>query len=599
MEMDKQDSHTGDPTSYQALSPDGSEIHHQSDQDRSWSSKVNDYWVWEVLFCVGSLIALVAVIVVLRIYDGSPLPEWPYGITINSVLSWITQVFTSCIVGVAAPCVSQSKWIYFSTGPRQLSEMDTYDWASRGPLGCMALMWSSRMRRVASIGAIIMILSIGVGPFVQQMVTVRDQLVPSQTTASVSRADSYNVTATHDGTNSGWEINKESIAIYNAVLEKPNTDAPLKPNCPTGNCEFPPFRSLAVCSHCSDISHLLDASSGKIPCYTTYSQYNYSLPTGLQLNITTIKSDGFSFDREGNGYAATSVSDWIGFEESLPKSNGFWLNTILNITSIRVAKPSNLSAATASRCSLYWCVKTFSSGMESGRAYEKTLDTHYDAEPTYPVTFRLPASHNLTAANLTAANLTVYDDALRLNDWMADKFNFTTGQNISCLTPSGDSEINVALEKVTGGAPTEFTQPFVESETHDLFEKVADGLTTHIRTATSAAHTRGRSWSLETQIHVRWAWIALPVLLIILAILFLCWVALQSKQRRLDLWKSSSLPFLYISELDPKVQQDMRILGDPAKISTFSQEVSALLMKEDIPNATWKLHSGDRISCES
>lgn len=120
----------------------------QCKQSWSWSSKVNDYWVWEALFCTGSLIALMAVIVLLRLYDGKSLPEWPYGITINSVLSWITQILTSCIVGAAAPCLSQSKWIHFSTGYRPLAEMDTYDWASRGPLGCAAFIWISRMKYV-------------------------------------------------------------------------------------------------------------------------------------------------------------------------------------------------------------------------------------------------------------------------------------------------------------------------------------------------------------------------------------------------------------------------------------------------------------------
>lgn len=115
---------------------------------RLWPGRFNDYWIWEAILCVGSAVALICIVGVLKVYDGKPLPEWPYGTTINSVLSWITQILTACMVGAVAPCLSQSKWIYFSAGKKSLDKMDSYDWASRGPLGCLAFMWTSKMRYV-------------------------------------------------------------------------------------------------------------------------------------------------------------------------------------------------------------------------------------------------------------------------------------------------------------------------------------------------------------------------------------------------------------------------------------------------------------------
>lgn len=114
------------------------------------SSKINDYWVWEIVSCSISLIALAAIIAVLLEYDGKSIPDWPYGITINSVLSWITQILTASMAAVVASCLSQSKWIYFSMGDRPLADMNSYDWASRGPLGCTAFLWNSRMKCVSS-----------------------------------------------------------------------------------------------------------------------------------------------------------------------------------------------------------------------------------------------------------------------------------------------------------------------------------------------------------------------------------------------------------------------------------------------------------------
>lgn len=118
---------------------------------KSLSSKVNDYWVWEIASCIGSVIALAAVIGVLLEYNGEALPDWPYGITINSVLSWITQFLTACMVAAVASGISQFKWLNFSTGDRTLAEMNSYDWASRGPLGCAAFLWTSRLRYALNI----------------------------------------------------------------------------------------------------------------------------------------------------------------------------------------------------------------------------------------------------------------------------------------------------------------------------------------------------------------------------------------------------------------------------------------------------------------
>jgi hypothetical protein len=51
---------------------------------KSLSSKINDYWILEMASCFGSARALVGIIVVSNEYNGKPLPEWPYGITVNS-----------------------------------------------------------------------------------------------------------------------------------------------------------------------------------------------------------------------------------------------------------------------------------------------------------------------------------------------------------------------------------------------------------------------------------------------------------------------------------------------------------------------------------
>lgn len=112
----------------------------------SFWSWTKNYWVWEISSCIGSLAALICIIVVLLNYDGKLIPDWPYGTTINSVLAWIIQVFNALMLGTIAACLCQMAWVHLSTRDLPLADINSYHWASRRVMGSIALVWGSRMR---------------------------------------------------------------------------------------------------------------------------------------------------------------------------------------------------------------------------------------------------------------------------------------------------------------------------------------------------------------------------------------------------------------------------------------------------------------------
>lgn len=105
-----------------------------------------DWWIFEVLACAGCLAALVGIIGVLTVYNGRSLPNWPYGITINSVLAWLATAMKALMLVAIAACIGQAKWTHFHSKTHALADIVVYDSASRGPQGSMQLLWKFRAR---------------------------------------------------------------------------------------------------------------------------------------------------------------------------------------------------------------------------------------------------------------------------------------------------------------------------------------------------------------------------------------------------------------------------------------------------------------------
>ncbi|KAI9926310.1 hypothetical protein MW887_004074 [Aspergillus wentii] len=549
---------------------DGFSVVPSTDEDvqrhtvKSFASKVNDYWVWQIVSCLISVMALFALIGVLFVYDHKAIPNWPYGITINSVLSWISQILTACMVGAVATCLSQSKWIHFSSGERPLGEMNSYDWASRGALGCTAFLWRSKMRRSATIGALITIMAIGVGPFVQQTVAVVNNRVDSDIAASAVRTESYG----KDGVTADELPSRDMMAsIYGSLFlnSQSNSNASattVSPDCPTGNCDIPPFRSLAICSKCSDVSHMLSLVQGSVACGSG-TEYSYQLPNGLQLNYT---SEVLKLDLPKNDFISTETNYYSSMQTFgqpvLPGTDNFGDSSLLN-----------------------FCHHSSSRGSPDECFCHPVQD--YLLSP--------PAKGNLTATNYVVHR----DTSLTLSDWLMNRLQFNNTFSYTCMD-------GAYISRGTSSFRNEFLQPLLDSPIPDLFAQIAAGMSTHVRKANQTAYlpstgfyessngappAQGTSWTVETQIHVRWGWITLPVLLILFTMIFLVMTAVQSKIHKVDIWKSSTAPLL-CSGLDHNLQERMWAVGDPMQVENLTNRVRVRLIRDDRTD-TWRLDSYD------
>lgn len=107
-------------------------------------------WWWEVGACVGSVASFLAMIGLLCAFDGKAQPDWPYGATLNSAVSWLSTITKGFLIVPWASCISQSIWISYMSEAQVLERLRIYDEASRGPWGAMELIWALKGRLVKS-----------------------------------------------------------------------------------------------------------------------------------------------------------------------------------------------------------------------------------------------------------------------------------------------------------------------------------------------------------------------------------------------------------------------------------------------------------------
>ncbi|KAI5357321.1 hypothetical protein Slin14017_G123300 [Septoria linicola] len=124
-------------------------------------------WILEVVACVLSIGFLAATAGVLGHADEQIVLSW-HGLTLNTIISILGTASKLCAMFVLGAAIAQSKWAIFSRSPRSLLEFEAVEQAGRGAFGAAKLLVTTR--KVATVGAIAILLSLAFDPFAQQIV---------------------------------------------------------------------------------------------------------------------------------------------------------------------------------------------------------------------------------------------------------------------------------------------------------------------------------------------------------------------------------------------------------------------------------------------
>ena len=231
-----------------------------------------------MLSAIFSLVCLTINIAVLYSINGKPYSTFhmkSIDITPNTFISIVSIFQKSAFLLPVCESISQLKWIYFQQRAHKLSDLQIFDAGSRGPLGALRLLCKLRSRAIlASCGSFLIILSIAAEPFTQQILSYPIRATPAHNiTASIGAAKAYGgVDLQYYGLEKHFP--SERAAMSSAIFGSP---VQASYQCSSGTCNWPTFRSLALCNQCEDISTETLVHCNKEQAFCTYSLRNHGI----------------------------------------------------------------------------------------------------------------------------------------------------------------------------------------------------------------------------------------------------------------------------------------------------------------------------------
>ena len=103
--------------------------------------------ILDVIALVLSAGLLLAIVGLLQRYDGKRQPAWDH-LSLNTVVAWLSTLSKGCILLLLGRSIGQLKFAWFAGSRQRISDLRTFDMASRGILGSLILLFKQKGRLV-------------------------------------------------------------------------------------------------------------------------------------------------------------------------------------------------------------------------------------------------------------------------------------------------------------------------------------------------------------------------------------------------------------------------------------------------------------------
>ncbi|KAF3044301.1 hypothetical protein E8E12_006608 [Didymella heteroderae] len=554
------------------------------------SNNIFKRWIFELLCWATSAVCLSAVVAIYSRVNGknqSPQAE--------VLLSWVNvlgKIAAAALIVPTSEALGQLKWNWFHES-RAMWDFEIFDKASRGPWGAIMLLFRTKGRSLAAFGAVLILLLLAIDTFLQQVVDYPERWQRSITPGVIPRVVKYKPYSPPQF------FQHEEQLMFQAELRPlvqgflysngsepypfgngTRPDIPLI--CPTSNCTWPEYETLAVCSRCEEVSASLDVTQ---TCLNTTIDWSpdwtgplASVPylqgnvCGYFLNASSdtpillsgyVAGNGGSNVTSGQALLVRTVplTDYDTKEPLYgggsvrfktvrnPILDGLIASTTNGVSGVYQSEPPDIH-----ECILSWCVQTIRSAYSWG-VYEETITSEFwdtSSDPT-PWPWRVWESKTgLTldyesdvALNLSASGPTygldnsTLQEIVTLFDDIFPSFyaaNSTTAVPLLRYKNYPNGPWTRTLDFNPWLAPNNITQHM---------RRLAWSMTNVMRSSSSKEMFSGNAYTIDTYVSVKWEWLIFPFVLLLLSLAFLVSTMVKtSKDTTTGVWKTSAMPTL-------------------------------------------------------
>lgn len=435
------------------------------------------------------------------------------------------------------------------------------------------------------LAASILILSLGFEPFLQQLVTFSTHDVPIDgATASIRTPTAYDEPVIGSLGGSSLSLNAQIGAFGGANGTIPT------PECTSGNCTWPEYNTLALCTICQDMTSEIQVSN---PFELDLDSLLDDFERGNQSSFYREWNPTFAFPK-GNGLTAdisltmeNSSGSFIMTQWGInyprrrawplnisPELDSAWDQTWRNETYAGHPSPlfamgyldlnltedfSALRIQRATECAFSPCVHTVSTQVLNGIVNSNITDTEYGAVILDAKELDGSSISGGWRARVNGTDFEIIDRG-GVNNVQGHAYLLIQALRI---TLEGNTTYNMqgvhypdAEDQSSAYDGTGFSQargPWSSAGQQAIdgagnfslvVNDVGHALTGRFQqlAATSVSGTATRSYVI---IEVRWMWLIYPLSLLVLSIMSLIATILATHIRHMVVWKESSLPLLY------------------------------------------------------
>ncbi|KAK7514508.1 hypothetical protein IWZ03DRAFT_415911 [Phyllosticta citriasiana] len=555
----------------------------------------NDWWLWELCGVLLSAASMIAVIIICVRLNNTSLSDWNMGIGPNTLIAVLVTVAKAALLLPVTEGMSQLKWSYFSHKRRALIEIDWIEGASRGPWGSLLFFFRSRFRAVTiSCGASLVIFALAMSPFAQQVISFepRNTAQPGKIAAvPISRTydSGLNLFGLAADVNPAQYTSREMQgAFFNGLF---NLSTTLDFSCPSGNCTWPKFSSLGICSTCSRVE-ALETDVDTTYCDATYGES----PKTCDVNATYTTPSNLTLEAFVYWQVSSRVSiyDYHALLSSFSKPSGTEEHDDLAVVgfarmpplpdpepkNVRNASIDWLNSAQLTECRLAFCAKTY----QDVKVVDGSLVDNYTVTET-PLSW---------SSQYWDGSRWFLRSSVNPNDGSFEPFDNQTAiiGYYDYLSTAGfvRNMLNFTLRDVSMDAYFDGTfafsagQAFNYSDSiNNVMSTIATSMTNIVRRSSNVTAATGTVFEAQTFITVHWPWLSLPVALVVLAGGFLATnIWMSGDKKAPPIWKSSLVPLLFRG-LESWEQDELR--GEKkTELETLAATVQTQLRKNDSGN---------------